>query len=48
MGNKFDDELYCGSEESNDLSDDYYNDYIVSIDDVDFELEGDDDDEDDL
>ena len=47
MGNNNDEELFCGSEESSDLCDDYYNDYIVSIDDVDFELDGDENDEED-
>lgn len=46
---KKDDELFCGDEREDDLADDYENDtqYFVSLDEVDFELEEDDENEED-
>lgn len=44
---KKDDELFCGDEREDDLSDNYYNDtqYFVSLDEVDFEQDLDEEDE---
>jgi hypothetical protein len=43
---KSDDELFCGDEREEDLSDAYYNDQIVSLEEVDFDMEGDEDEQD--
>lgn len=40
-------DFFCGNDREEDLSDEYYNDFIVSIDDVDFDLEENEDDEED-
>ncbi|HLD91352.1 MAG TPA: hypothetical protein VI911_10105 [Patescibacteria group bacterium] len=37
------DDIFCGDGREDDLSDDYYNDQIVSLEEVDFDLEEDED-----
>jgi hypothetical protein len=50
MSKRIPDELFCGDDREQELSDEYDNDtpYFVSLDEVDFELENDEEDDQDM